>query len=187
MSSTSCQCDLLETTQNEFPFFVKIKHPIVFGKQALIFGKHTQIFRKHLPLFRYHVLHFERAEYEQKEPRQVPVRQVLASYSTNFQLSVVYSSTAAWAAANRHWLSTTYRVFVNYWRLFDDTFCTFLHAHGNENVFLRQKNLFLCHIFNFWFYNKLLDSGLTIVNCKCFMYSIEPKPSETLCKLCLQS
>lgn len=25
-----------------------------------------------------------------------------------------------------------------------------------------------------WFYNKLLDSGLTIVNYKCFMYSIEP-------------
>ena len=93
-SSTLCQCDLLETTQNEFPFFVKIKHPIVFGKQALIFGKH-------LPLFRYHVLHFERAEYEQKEPRQVPVHQVLASYFANFQHSVVYSSTAAWAAANR--------------------------------------------------------------------------------------
>ena len=92
-----------------------------------------------------------------------------------------------WAAANRCWLSTSYRVIVNYWRLFYDTFCTFLHAHGNDNVFLRQKNLFLCHIFNVWFYNKLLDSGLTIVNCKCFMYSIEPKPPETLCKLCLQS
>ena len=88
---------LLKMSSN---FVGKSKHPIVFGKQALIFGKHTQIFRKHLPLFRYHVLHFERAEYEQKEPRQEPVFQVLASYSTNFQLSVVYSSTAAWAAAN---------------------------------------------------------------------------------------
>ena len=66
-------------------FVGKSKHPIVYGKQALIFGKHTQIFGKHLPLFRYHVLHFERAEYEQKEPRQVPVRQVLASYFANFQ------------------------------------------------------------------------------------------------------
>ena len=104
------------------------------------------------------------------------------------QKSENYShSRAPCAAANRYWLSTSYRVFVNYWRLFDDTFCTFLHAHGNENVFLRQRNLFLCHIFNFWFYNKLLDSGLTIVNCKCFIYSIELYPSETLCKLCLQS
>ena len=33
----------------------------------------------------------------------------------------------------------SYRVIVNYWRLFYDTFCTFLHAHGNDNVFLRQK------------------------------------------------
>jgi len=37
------------------------------------------------------------------------------------------------------------------------------------NVFLRQNNLFLCHIFIFLVYNKLLDLGLTIVNCKCFM------------------
>ena len=59
-SSTLCQCDLLETTQNEFPFFVKIKHPIVFGKQALIFGKH-------LPLFRHLILHLERAERAEKK------------------------------------------------------------------------------------------------------------------------
>ena len=110
-----------------------------------------------------------------------------ADRSPSLYQSDDYSSTAACAAAKLNWLSTSYMVFVNYWRLFYDTFCTFLHAHGNDNVFLRQKNLFLCHIFNVWFYNKLLDSGLTIVNCKCFMYSIEPKPSETLCKLCLQS
>ena len=35
-----------------------------------------------------------------KEARQVPVRQVLASYFANFQHLTVYSSTAAWAAAN---------------------------------------------------------------------------------------
>ena len=39
---------------------------------------------------------------EQKEPRQIPVRQVLASYLTNYQHSVAYSSTAACAAANEH-------------------------------------------------------------------------------------
>ena len=74
-------------------FVGKIKYPIVYGKQALIFGKH-------LPLFRHLILHFERAEYEQKEPRQEPVFQVLASYFINYQHSVVYSSTAACAAAN---------------------------------------------------------------------------------------
>lgn len=36
-----------------------------------------------------------------KEARQVPVRQVLASYFANFQHLTVYSSTAACAAANR--------------------------------------------------------------------------------------
>ena len=36
-----------------------------------------------------------------KEARQVPVRQVLASYFANFQHLTVYSSTAAWAAAKR--------------------------------------------------------------------------------------
>ena len=35
-----------------------------------------------------------------KEARQVPVRQVLASYFANFQHLTVYSSTAACAAAN---------------------------------------------------------------------------------------
>ena len=56
--------------------------------------------------------------------------------------SDIYSSTAACAAANRCWLSTTYRVFVNYWRLFCDTFCTFLHAHGNDKrVFTAEKSL----------------------------------------------
>ena len=83
-------------------FVGKIKYPIVYGKQALIFGKHTQIFGKHLPRFRHLILHLERAEYEQKEPRQEPVFQVLASYFINYQHSVVYSSTAAWAAARRY-------------------------------------------------------------------------------------
>ena len=69
------------------------------------------------------------------------------------QKSENYShSRAPCAAANRCWLSTTYRVIVKYWHLKSDTFCAFLHVHGNENVFLRQKNLILCHIFNFWFY-----------------------------------
>ncbi len=36
-----------------------------------------------------------------KEARQVPVRQVLASYFANYQHSIVYSSTAACAAARR--------------------------------------------------------------------------------------
>ena len=44
---------------------------------------------------------------------------------------------------------STYKVIVNYWRHFYDTLCTFLHAHGNENVFLRQNNLILCHIYVF--------------------------------------
>ena len=39
--------------------------------------------------------------------------------------------------------------FLNYWRLFDDTFCTFLHAHGNDKRVLRQNNLILCHIYVF--------------------------------------
>ena len=60
---------------------------------------------------------------------------------TNY-IRVFYSSTAACAAANRCWLSTSYRVIVNYWRLFDDTFCTFLHAHGNnKRVFTAEKSL----------------------------------------------
>ena len=41
-------------------FVGKIKHPIVFGKQALIFGKH-------LPLFRHLILHLERAERAEKK------------------------------------------------------------------------------------------------------------------------
>ena len=54
----------------------------------------------------------------QKESRQVPVYQVLASYLTNYQHSVVYSSTAAWAAAN----ILSIMLIVNYLRLDWSTF-----------------------------------------------------------------
>jgi len=39
--------------------------------------------------------------------------------------SDIYSSTAAWAAARRYWVSATYRVSVKYWHLFLDSFCPF--------------------------------------------------------------
>ena len=109
-----------------------------------------------------------------KEARQVPVCQVLASYFTNFQHLTVYSSTAACAAANRCWLSEIYKFIVKCRHLFSVIFCTFLHADDNFYVINGRYIFLLCKLFQFWFYNKLLDFGLTILNSKYIIYSEEP-------------
>ena len=64
---------------------------------------------------------------------------------------MIYSSTAAWAAANEDWKSVTYRVSVKYWLLFFDTFCAFLHAHSEKNMLNGRWLSFVCKYFHFGF------------------------------------
>ena len=67
------------------------------------------------------------------------------------QKSENYShSRAPCAAANKRWLSMSYRVSVKHWLLFLDSFCLFCHAFSNKNVSFAD-NLFLWHIFYFCF------------------------------------
>ena len=79
-----------------------------------------------------------------------------------------YSSTAAWAAARRRWVSVTYRVSVKYWHLFLDSFCSFCLIFQGKNGSMADSFSFLDFIF-ILFYTRLLDFSLTIVNCKCFV------------------
>ena len=79
-----------------------------------------------------------------------------------------YSSTAAWAAARRCWVSVTYRVSVKYWQLFLDSFCSFCLIFQGKNGSMANSFSFLDFIF-ILFYTRLLDFCLTIVNCKCFV------------------
>ena len=80
----------------------------------------------------------------------------------------IYSSTAAWAAARRCWVSVTYRVSVKYWHLFLDSFCSFCLIFQGKNGSMADSFSFLDFIF-ILFYTRLLDFSLTIVNCKCFV------------------
>ena len=120
-------------------------------------------------------LFLEKTRFLEKQKTQVLNSKALAFLDyLNFRN---YShSTAACAAANECWLSMSYRVGVKHWLLFLDSFCLFCHAFGNKNVSFAD-NLFLCHIFYFLFYTKLLDLFYTklldlylaIVNCFCFL------------------
>lgn len=96
----------------------------------------------------------------------------------------VYSSTAAWAAARRCWVSVTYRVSVKYWHLFLDSFCSFCLIFQGKNGSMADSFSFLDFIFII-FYTRLLDFSLTIVNCKCFV-SPEDWTSWTNTTFCLQ-
>ena len=82
--------------------------------------------------------------------------------------SCFYSSTAAWAAARRCWVSVTYRVSVKYWHLFLDSFCSFCLIFQGKNGSMANSFSFLDFIF-ILFYTRLLNFCLTIVNCKCFV------------------
>ena len=96
----------------------------------------------------------------------------------------IYSSTAAWAAARRCWVSVTYKVSVKYWHLFLDSFCSFCLIFQGKNGSMANSFSFLDFIF-ILFYTRLLNFCLTIVNCKCFV-SPEDWTSWTNTTFCLQ-
>ena len=69
--------------------------------------------------------------------------QILASYFTNYPLSVGYSSTAAWAAANGNWFSALYGKFGKHLGNIMSMYCTFCTRFPqNIRPFLPLRLLF---------------------------------------------